>query len=275
MPRKISNILVPVSGGKDSTACLLLAMNKFPNAEILPVFNDTGWEHPLTYEYLDYLEGRLSIKIHRTIGGKRRDKQDAKTLPNLVKAQGRFPFGLGRFCTTHLKQYALRDYYRDFIYEPLKPGTKSEDKYRISYQTKIWEFWFGMRTQESSQRSKKYAGISYSDTFDINDIFPGRYGKKLGATIRMRLPVVEWNEAKIFRYLKHNKVDANPLYFEGTNDRVGCYPCMLASKKVQTRMFNTEFGKQRLLEIKQLELDIGQKYKMFDTDQGSCEVCKI
>ena len=67
----------------------------------------------------------------------------------------------------------------------------------------------------------------------------------------------------------------NPLYKEGTNNRVGCYPCMLAGKKVQMKMFNTEFGKQQLENIRELERITGTKYEMYDTDQGSCEVCKI
>ena len=147
------NILVPMSGGKDSTASLLLARERFPNAKILPVFNDTGWEHPLTYEYLDYLENKLNIKIERTVGGKKRDGTSVGTLPDLIRAQGRFPFGRGRFCTMYLKQYTLRDFYRSTVYKENVP----------------WEFWFGMRQQESNQRAKKYAGIVYDDLFDMED----------------------------------------------------------------------------------------------------------
>jgi hypothetical protein len=50
---------------------------------------------------------------------------------------------------------------------------------------------------------------------------------------------------------------------------------MLASRKVQERIFATPFGQQRLAEIKVLEERTGTKYEMFETDQGSCEVCKI
>lgn len=252
------NILIPLSGGKDSAASLLLAKEKFPKARILPVFNDTGWEHPLTYEYLDYLEKRLKIKIIRTTGSSRKDGSPAQTLPELIRAQGRFPFGLGRFCTTHLKQYALRDFYKT-IYDP-------EVK---------WEFWFGMRQAESNNRAKKYAGIVYGDLFDMGDMFPQRYSMKLRETIQVRLPIVDWSTEEVFAYLKKKRVKYNPLYDEGTNNRVGCYPCMLAGKKAQQRMLNTPFGQQRLKEISLLEIEIGQKYEMFDTDQGSCEICKI
>lgn len=46
-------IIVSVSGGKDSTAMLLKALEEHPREQIMPVFCDTGWEHPAVYEYLD------------------------------------------------------------------------------------------------------------------------------------------------------------------------------------------------------------------------------
>lgn len=56
--------IISVSGGKDSTATLLLAIER--NAENLKaVFCDTGHEHPEVYAYLDYLEVRLGITIRR------------------------------------------------------------------------------------------------------------------------------------------------------------------------------------------------------------------
>jgi len=58
--------LVSVSGGKDSTATLLWILEGRQKEYIIPIFCDTGWEMDETYEYLDYLENRLEIKIHRT-----------------------------------------------------------------------------------------------------------------------------------------------------------------------------------------------------------------
>src|SRR5690625_2962982 len=54
--------VISVSGGKDYTAMWLVAVES--GANHIPVFADTGHEHPLTYDYLDYLEGRLG-KITR------------------------------------------------------------------------------------------------------------------------------------------------------------------------------------------------------------------
>lgn len=56
--------IISVSGGKDSTATLLLAIER--GAENMqPVFADTGHEHRMTYDYLDYLEQRLGLVIRR------------------------------------------------------------------------------------------------------------------------------------------------------------------------------------------------------------------
>jgi len=57
--------VISVSGGKDSTATLLLALERCPRESILPIFCDTGNEHEAVYEYLSYLEQALGISIVR------------------------------------------------------------------------------------------------------------------------------------------------------------------------------------------------------------------
>lgn len=57
--------VISVSGGKDSAATLLLALERFNPANIVPIFCDTGNEHQAVYEYLDYLETALDVRIHR------------------------------------------------------------------------------------------------------------------------------------------------------------------------------------------------------------------
>lgn len=54
-----------VSGGKDSLATLLICLGNCRKEDVLPIFCDTGNEHESVYEYLDYLELVLEIKITR------------------------------------------------------------------------------------------------------------------------------------------------------------------------------------------------------------------
>lgn len=51
-------IILSISGGKDSTAMLALAVER--QIEFESVFSDTGHEHPLTYAYVDYLSDWLT-----------------------------------------------------------------------------------------------------------------------------------------------------------------------------------------------------------------------
>jgi 3'-phosphoadenosine 5'-phosphosulfate sulfotransferase (PAPS reductase)/FAD synthetase len=57
--------VISVSGGKDSAATLLLALENCPRENVMPIFCDTGNEHEAVYEYLTYLEQALDITIAR------------------------------------------------------------------------------------------------------------------------------------------------------------------------------------------------------------------
>jgi len=57
--------VISVSGGKDSAATLLVALDRFGPANVVPIFCDTGNEHQAVYEYLTYLETALDVKIER------------------------------------------------------------------------------------------------------------------------------------------------------------------------------------------------------------------
>jgi 3'-phosphoadenosine 5'-phosphosulfate sulfotransferase (PAPS reductase)/FAD synthetase len=57
--------VVSVSSGKDSTALLLLALERCPPGTVVPIFCDTGNEHQAVYDYLAYLEQALGVTITR------------------------------------------------------------------------------------------------------------------------------------------------------------------------------------------------------------------
>lgn len=70
-------ILVQFSGGKDSQACLVKAVNDYGKGKVTAMFCDTGWEHADTIRYIrrikrDIKKGKhnsLYCHMHRDILG--------------------------------------------------------------------------------------------------------------------------------------------------------------------------------------------------------------
>ena len=94
-------ICASVSGGKDSTALLAWLIENSKD-DIRAVFADTGNEHEITLEYVDYLERVTGIKIER-VGGK-------LLFPELCLKKRIFPSKMRRYCTTELKMNPTREY---------------------------------------------------------------------------------------------------------------------------------------------------------------------
>jgi|TARA_R100000081_G_C4778531_1_gene150063 3'-phosphoadenosine 5'-phosphosulfate sulfotransferase (PAPS reductase)/FAD synthetase len=246
-----SEIIVPVSGGKDSTATFILALQHFEKDKIIPIHCNTGWDHPKTYEYLDYMQEKSGIEIQHT------KYEEAETMPDLIRRMKMFPTRNTRFCTSRYKETATTRWYK-------KNGF---------WESRKGQVWLGIRSDESHQRRKKYGSIDSTDIHNYLDVFSW-LPKSMGKNLELRFPVIDWDTQDCFDHIKDYGWKHNPLYDEGAS-RVGCYPCLLSNKKKQREEFNTEFGRTQLKFIKDLEKELGIKYEMYDDDQGSCEVCNI
>lgn len=223
--------VISVSGGKDSTATLLIALNRFGRDRVVPIFCDTGNEHEAVYTYLDYLESRLGITINRLrasfdteIAAKRmfiardqrtrRDSSGRKvrwsnkakrralsalqpsgnSFLDLCLWKGRFPSRKGQFCTEELKRNPAVEFQLDLI---------DQGHTVVSWQ--------GIRRDESLNRrnAKQFERIA-----------PGLYAFR---------PIVDWSATDVFTYCAAQAVAMNPLYRQGMG-RVGCMPCINANK---------------------------------------------
>lgn len=222
-PEKRTIRLVSMSGGKDSTATLLVARERHPVEDIIAVFADTGNEHELVYEYLSYLEQALDIQIlrvranfDRQIAGKaefvatkwrEQGVPEAKVLRALAALKptgnpyldlciwkGRFPSRMAQFCTTELKTLPLTD----VADELLGLGV-------------LVESWQGVRADESTNRAKLH---------DREDV---------GGGLSIYRPILKWNVEQVFAKHREHKIEPNPLYKLGMG-RVGCMPCINARK---------------------------------------------
>ncbi len=98
---------VGVSGGKDSTAALLWAVNEsgWPRENIRASYCDPGNDHEFTHQYI----AELSRRVHPI---------DIITPPldfyKLAEKKGRFPAVKSRFCTQQLKIFPTQAHIKQF-----------------------------------------------------------------------------------------------------------------------------------------------------------------
>jgi 3'-phosphoadenosine 5'-phosphosulfate sulfotransferase (PAPS reductase)/FAD synthetase len=217
--------LVSMSGGKDSTACLLLALERHPKDEVRAVYADTGNEHELVDGYIEYLEKQTGISVHKIRPDftdwwwRRRDyvrdKWPEKGVPDdvikrvlavmekgptgnpyldLCIIKSRFPARRVQFCTQFLKTEPLTEYAMQLV-----------DEHGAV------ESWQGVRGEESPSRAKQ----------------PER--EDVGGGLTIYRPILRWKVEEVFAFHRKHGIEVNPLYRLGMN-RVGCMPCINSSK---------------------------------------------
>jgi len=241
-------IVVPISGGKDSQACLKLAIENFNKEDILGVFYDTKFEHPLTYEHVNNIEKLYGVKIEKVSGG---------SVEELVLKYKRFPGPRSRFCTDRLKIQQSKIFYK-----------------KLAETNGPFEVWYGMRSNESRQRAKRYADISAESLYAPHEVLPSSYPKYFATklNIKFRLPILDWTEEDVFEYLAGEE---NPLYKQGAK-RVGCFPCLASSDKAKQKDFlHDDFGKQQYKKVLWLEQQTGASVWSKEDSAQQCLICNI
>jgi len=225
--------VVSMSGGKDSCATGILALETQPHESLRFCFADTGNEHESTYEYLDYLEGALGIKIIRLkrtfeveIARQRKyvmehwprkgvpladcERAAAALAPtgnpylDLCLWKGRFPSRKALFCTQFLKTEPMVEYQMSLI-----DSGECEA---------VWS-WQGVRLDESQSRRSRLQISGHLC----------RYFEVVGGGLFNYRPILRWTALDAFEAHRLYGIKPNPLYKQGMT-RVGCMPCINASK---------------------------------------------
>jgi 3'-phosphoadenosine 5'-phosphosulfate sulfotransferase (PAPS reductase)/FAD synthetase len=227
--------VVSVSGGKDSTATALRAVEEYGRDRVRLVFADTGNEHETTLEYVQhYLPEALGIPVEtvradfsQRIAKKRmfiaRDQRNSRDgngksrrwtnkakrraleilhptgnpFLDLCLWKGRFPSRMAQFCTEELKIIPLNDQIDRMFGEGITP-----------------ESWRGIRRDESQNRRNAQARFIEST-------------QKMAYWVVQ--PIVDWTAARVFEYCAAHGIAPNPLYKQGMG-RVGCMPCINCGK---------------------------------------------
>lgn len=223
--------VVSVSGGKDSTAMYLLAVDR--GRPFRAIFMDTGHEHPWTLDYVAALPGRAGgppiEELHadfddqfptkrRTI----REEWPKKGVPDrivrralalcrptgnrfldLCILRGGFPSMHARFCTDHLK---IRPANEHVVHPILKSGRSVVS-------------WQGVRAEESPYRR---------DLLTWQRMQTPRGTPRFARLVTYR-PLLRWTVRDVWRQHRRHGIEPNPLYKLGVT-RVGCMPCINARK---------------------------------------------
>ncbi len=248
-------VVVPISGGKDSQSCLVLALREYPAHEIRGVFCDTKFEHPLTYAHVRWMAEHYGVQI---------DWINAGTVLEKTLKYSRFPGeGGSRHCTDELKLVPARKYYK-----------------ALAEEQGGFQVWLGMRSDESAEREKRYRGVLDTDLYPPHEVlrrFP-KYLAKMG--VMFRLPVLDFSKSEIFDVLNGQH---NPLYDSGF-DRVGCFPCLASGDKWKEKAFQfDEFGRKQYMDVQTIEIQIGKsvwtskggKARNAAQSDAGCAVCSI
>lgn len=247
-------VVVPISGGKDSQACLKLALQKYDEKEVIGLFCDTNFEHPFTYFHIDWMKEYYGVAIERITAG---------SVPEKVLKYKRFPGGGARHCTDELKIRPSKYFYKE-----------------LAKQQGGFEVWYGMRAGESGERAKRYADKINNESYPPHEVlkkYP-KYLYKMGITFR--LPVLDWESNDVLQFLTGEE---NILYNQGF-DRVGCFPCLASGDKWKEKAFSYDsFGAEQRIVVAELEKQIGRsiftskggKVRNGVIDGPGCAVCSI
>lgn len=241
--------VVPVSGGKDSQACLKMALTEFNASEIRGLFCDTKFEHPLTYAHVFKMAQMYGVKIDTVSDGNVQDR---------CLRYERFPSGIARFCTDDLKMKPSKRYYENLA----------------ARQGQGFQVWYGMRTAESHARAKKYADHNDMDLYAAHDLFPKKYPKFLADMgVMFRLPIVDWTTQEVMEFVGQSNL--NPLYLQGF-DRVGCFPCLAAGDGYKKKAFNhDDTGRAHYAIVQVIQDRTGKSVFTGASADDICPICSI
>lgn len=260
--------VVSVSGGKDSTATYLLAVER--GMPFTAVFADTGHEWPGTYDYIAELSARaggppiVTVKSdfaaamerkrqfilrhwpRRGVPQDRVERAAALMIPtgipflDLCMVKGRFPGAKSRFCTDELKLV------------PMWFGVQKP----IMQAGRTLVSWQGVRGEESLARR---------DLPRWQRINPAPYSlpaaeKDAAAALRAYAyrPIHAWKVDDVFAMHRRHGIEPNPLYALGA-DRVGCWPCIFA-KKHELRLIAARFP-EAIDRLEEFERIVGEVAK--------------
>lgn len=215
-------IIVQYSGGKDSQASLLWAVEKYGAKNITAQFSDTKWESPITYKHIKETLDDLGVELieltNKKFGG----------MEGMVKYKGRFPSPKARFCTEELKVKPFIDWLLDECHESvlLIQGIRKAESSRrskMSESCRLFKYYLQPYGHDIKKISEKYPkGKPKFHNYRKKDVL--KWIEKYDDSILR--PMFHESGQYVIDYIKLKGQKPNPLYKMAMN-RVGCFPCIM------------------------------------------------
>jgi len=233
-------ILVPFSGGKDSQATLLFAIEKYGKSKVTAVFCDTKWEHDITYKHIDYVIEKADVEFVNLVS----KKYDG--MVDLAVKKQRFPSTKSKFCTTELKVVPMIDYILEqtehlLILQGIR-SDESESRAKMDVQCRFFKYYFEPYQTNTmiveSLSSKEKLSLVLKTKLDkaIQRLSIGKEDKKFHTYRKKEVfawcklyvddifrPFFNSTADEVLSFSLNKGFDVNPLYFKGFS-RVGCLP---------------------------------------------------
>lgn len=259
---------VSISGGKDSTAtaCLAIERAQRRDMELRFLFADTGNEHPLTLEHIDYLGRQLGIEIE-TVRADFSSKFEARRAriavdwakelrrkqhtseckaacedlayaeKALIRGECRCPIKISPALPAEMIQNAIELMHpsgNPFLDMAMLhgrfPGSKSRfctDELKLAPLEVIKD---AIRFGPNGRTIVEWIGERAEES-EARAAKPAleRQFCSVRATAILYRPIHSWKAPEVFAIAKRHGLKPNPLYLMGMG-RVGCMPCIMCSK---------------------------------------------
>lgn len=219
-----SGCVISDSGGKDSSVLkhiAMLAKEKY-NMPFSVQHNHTTVDAPETVYFI-----RRERDKHRAAGIEYNIIYPKRTMWQLIVDHATPPTRLMRYCCTDLKEYSGHG-------EKLVTGVrKAESRNREANQSVVT---FTKPSAELKRKAENNENLKRTDKggviiLNLDNAETRQLVESCYRTTKTLInPLIDWEDDFLWWYIRHEKIELNPLYEEGFC-RVGCIGCPMAAKK--------------------------------------------
>lgn len=209
-------LIVTYSGGKDSSVCVALAQRAGIPFEV--THNHTTADAPETVRFIRQEFYTLENKGIKCTINKPTYKGECTSMWTLIPEKLMPPTRRVRYCCEVLKEHG------------------GDNRFLVT----------GVRWAESTKRKNSRGILEVVEKKESKRVIiqnDNAENRKLFEDCHMRSkrvcnPIIEWTDDDVWSFLRDQKIQVNPLYYQGFN-RVGCVGCPLAKKENR----NIELGR--------------------------------